>query len=126
MKDYKNYYRIKAEAQDIFACLTNPVTIELWSGYPAKMETEPGTEFEIWDGDITGRIISIIPDKEIVQQWYFDTQEEASIVTMKLHPDKDQVSVELRHTNIPDEVYEEFVTGWDEHFFDSIKSFLED
>ncbi len=126
MKDYKNYFRIKAEPQDIYACLTNPATIELWSGYPAKMENVPGSEFEIWDGDITGRIISLVPEREIVQQWYFDTQQEESIVTIKLHPDKNQVSVELRHTNIPDEVYDEFVTGWEEYFFGAIKYFLED
>ncbi|MEJ2593828.1 MAG: SRPBCC domain-containing protein [bacterium] len=126
MKDYKNYFRIKADPQDIYACLTNPATIELWSGYPAKMENVPGSEFEIWDGDITGRIISVVPEKEIVQQWYFDTQPEESIVTIKLHPDKNHVSVELRHVNIPDEVYDEFVTGWEEYFFGAIKHFLED
>ena len=126
MKDYKNYFRIKAEPQDIFACLTNPVTIELWSGYPASIELEPGSEFELWDGDITGKILSFIPDKELVQQWYFDTQTEESIVKIKLHPGENEVSVELRHSNIPDEVYDEFVTGWEEHFFGSIESFLED
>ena len=126
MKDYKKYFRIRAEAQDIYACLTNPATIELWSGYPARMESEAGTEFEMWDGDISGKIIKLVPDKEIVQQWYFDTQEEESIVTIKLHKDQNQVSVELRHTNIPDEVFDEFVTGWEEYFFDAIKNFLED
>jgi activator of HSP90 ATPase len=126
MKDYKNYFRIKAEPQDIFACLTNPFTIELWSGYPAKLTLEENAEFELWDGDISGKIISFTPDKELIQQWYFDTQQEESIVKIKLHPDKDQVSVELRHSNIPDEVYDEFVSGWEEDFFGAIKSFLED
>lgn len=126
MKDYNNYYRIKAEAEDIYACLTNPFTIELWSGYPAKMEEKEGSEFELWDGDITGKIISFKPLQEVVQQWYFEGQEADSIVTIKLHPAKNEVSVELRHKNIPDEVYEEFVKGWDEYFFGAIKKFLED
>ena len=126
MKDLKKYFRIKADPMDIYACLTNPTTIELWSGYPAKMEDRPGTEFEIWGGDISGKIISLEPGKKIVQQWYFDPQEEPSIVTIKLHPDKHHVSVELRHTNIPDEVFEEFEEGWEEHFFGGIISFLED
>jgi uncharacterized protein YndB with AHSA1/START domain len=126
MKDFKLYKKIKAEPQDVYACLTNPLTIELWSGYPAKMEGIEGSEFEIWGGDISGKILELEPFTKVVQQWYFGDQEEPSIVTFKLHHEKNHVSVELRHTNIPDEVYEEFVTGWDENFLGEIKNFLED
>ena len=125
MKDYKQYITIRAEAEDIYACLINPLTIELWSGYPAKMENEAGTEFELWDGDITGKIIELVPHSKIVQQWYFGDQEEESIVTYKLHQEKNYVSLELRHTNIPDEVYEEFAEGWQTHFLGPIKSYVE-
>ncbi|NOX85408.1 MAG: ATPase [Chlorobi bacterium] len=126
MKDYKKYFKIKAEAQDIYTCLVNPVTIELWSGFPAKIKPEEGTEFEIWGGDIAGKILKLIPEKEIVEEWYFGDSEAPSIVTIKLHPDKNYTSVELLHTNIPDEVYDEFTTGWEEYFFGAIKKFLED
>jgi len=126
MKDFKKYFKIRAEAEDIYACLINPFTIELWSGYPAKISAEENTEFELWDGDITGKILKLIPNTEIVEQWYFGDQEEISLVTIKLHPVKNHVSVELNHTNIPDEVYDEFAGGWDEHFFGAIKRFLED
>lgn len=125
MKDYKQYITIRAEAENIYTCLTNPFTIELWSGYPAKMENEAGTEFELWDGDITGKIIELVPFSKIVQQWYFGDQEEESIVTYKLHQEKNYVSLELRHTNIPDEVYEEFTEGWKTHFLGPIKSYVE-
>jgi activator of HSP90 ATPase len=126
MKDFKKYYKIKAEAQDIFACLTNQFTIELWTGYPAKIEAKEDTEFELWGGDISGKIIKIEPNKLLVQQWYFDEQESQSIVTIKLHELNNAVSVELSHTNIPDEVYEEFANGWNEYYFGAIKEFLEE
>ncbi len=126
MKDFKKYFKIKAEAQDIYACLVNPVTMELWSGYPAKITPEEGTEFEIWDGDIAGKILKLDPEKEVVEEWYFGDNEAPSIVTIKLHPDKHYTSVELLHTNIPDEVYDEFTTGWEKYFFGGIKMFLED
>ena len=57
----KLYKKIKAEPQDVYACLTNPTTIELWSGYSAKLEDKPGTEFELWGGDISGKIIELTP-----------------------------------------------------------------
>jgi activator of HSP90 ATPase len=126
MKDYKKYFKIKAEATDIFACLINPATMELWSGFPAKIEAKEGTEFEIWGGDISGKILKIDPEKLLVEHWYFEGQEKDSIVTIKLHKINNGVSVELNHTNIPDEVYDEFVTGWEDYFFGGIKAFLEE
>ena len=59
MKDFKKYYIIEAEPEDVFTALTNPFTIELWSGYPAVMDTNPGTEFSLWDGDISGKNLEI-------------------------------------------------------------------
>ena len=49
MKTFKKTYRINAEPADIYAALTNPYTIELWTGYKAIMSEEPGSEFSIWE-----------------------------------------------------------------------------
>ncbi|HSN60222.1 MAG TPA: SRPBCC domain-containing protein, partial [Ferruginibacter sp.] len=59
-------------------------------------------------------------------QWYFGEQEEASIVTILLHPHKQGTSAELRHTNIPDEAYQEIVEGWNDVYFASLINFYED
>lgn len=125
MKDYKQYINIHAEPEDVYACLTNPFTIELWSDMPAKMEAKAKTEFEMFEGDITGKILELEPNKKVVQQWYFGNQEEPSIVTFKIHPDKAKVSLELRHTNIPDEAHDEITEGWKKYFLGRIKEFLE-
>jgi activator of HSP90 ATPase len=125
MKDYKQYISVSAEPEDVYACLTNPFTIELWSDMPAKMEAKTGTEFEMFEGDITGKILELDPNKKVVQQWYFGDQKEPSIVTFKIHPDKMKVSLELRHTNIPDETYDEITEGWKKYFLGRIKEFLE-
>jgi activator of HSP90 ATPase len=125
MKDFKHYIKIKAKPEDVYACLTNPFTIELWSGYQAQMKAEENTEFEMWDGDIAGRILKLEKDRLVEQEWYFGDQEEKSIVTIKIHPGKGGVSVELKHTNIPDVIYEEMVEGWREHYLGRIKGFLE-
>ncbi len=125
MKDYKQYITINAEPEDVYACLTNPFTIELWSDMPAKVENKEGTEFEMFEGDIAGKILELVPNERVVQQWYFGNQEEPSIVTFKIHPDKAKVSLELRHTNIPDEAYDEITDGWEKYYLGRIKEFLE-
>jgi activator of HSP90 ATPase len=123
MKDFKKYYTIPASPEEIYLAMTTPATIQLWTGEPAEMSTEPGAEFSLWDGSIVGRNVEFEPGKKIVQQWYFDTQSEESIVTIKLHPGNQGTSVELKHTNIPDQDYEDIVDGWNNIYFDSLIEF---
>jgi uncharacterized protein YndB with AHSA1/START domain len=123
VKDFKKYYIIPATPDEVYIALTNPLTIELWTGDSTQMSTEPGSEFSMWDGSIVGKNIEFEPGKKIVQQWYFDGQPEESIVTIKLHADKAGTSVELRHTNIPDEGYDDFVDGWNNSYFGALIDF---
>jgi len=125
MKDFKKYYIIPAEVEDVYTALTNPFTIELWTGYPAVMDENIGTEFSLWEGDIVGKNLEIEKNKKIVQQWYFGDQSEESIVTIKLFPDKKGTQVELIHKNIPDEDFENIKEGWNEYYFGAIKEFYE-
>jgi len=123
MKDYKKYYTIAASPEEIYLALTNPATIFLWTGEEAEMSTEPGSEFSMWEGSISGKNLEFEYGKKIVQEWYFGDQEEKSIVTIKLHPSKEGTSVELRHSNIPDEDYEDIKEGWDSAYFGALEEF---
>jgi activator of HSP90 ATPase len=124
MKTFKKTFRINAEPSDVYSAITNPYTIELWSGYPAEMSTEPGSEFSLWEGDITGKNLEFIQDKKLVQEWYFGEQPEKSIVTITIFPDKDNSSVTVEHTNIPDEEFVGIAEGWREYYIEAIISFF--
>lgn len=123
MKDFKKYYIIPAEPIEVYRALTLPGTIQLWTGEAAVMSTEPGSEFSLWEGSIAGKNIAFDEGKKIVQQWYYDGQEAESIVTIKLHEHKQGTSAELLQTNIPDEIYDEMIDGWDESYFGSLIEF---
>ena len=126
MRDYKKYYIVPALPEEVYLALTNPATIQLWTGGKAEMSTEPGSEFSLWDESIAGKNIEFEEGRKIVQEWYFGDQEEASIVTIKLHPHKQGSSVELKHTNIPDSEFENIVEGWNESYFGSLIEFYEE
>lgn len=125
MKEYKKYYTLPASPEEVYIALTNPITIKLWTGEEAEMSTEPGSEFSLWEGSIEGKNLEFEEGKKVVQQWYFGEQEEPSIVTIKLHPHKLGTSVELRHTNIPDDAYDDLIDGWDNNYFRSLHEFYE-
>lgn len=121
MKTFKKTFRIDAEPSDVYSALTNPVTIEIWSGYPAEMSAEPGSEFSLWEGDITGKNLEFVTDRKVVQEWYFGEQEEKSIVTIYIVPDRSSgTMVTVEHTNIPDEDFEDIAEGWREYYMGAI------
>ncbi len=124
MKDFKKYYIIPAPPDQVYLALTTETTLHLWTGEPAVMVAEPNTEFSLWDGSIEGKNLEFEVNKKIVQQWYFGEEGEPSLVTIKLHADGVKgTSAELRHTNIPDEAYEDIVDGWNNIYFASLQDF---
>ena len=94
--------------------------LEIWTGESVEMGLEPGSEFSLWGGSISGINLEIEENNKIVQQWFFDEEGEKSIVTIKIHPHKKGTSVELKHTNIPDEAFENISEGWDEDYFGAL------
>jgi len=126
MKDYKKYFIINATPEEVYIALTNPFTIELWSGENAVMSTVEGSEFSLFDGSIEGRNLEFEENKKIVQEWYFGEEDTPSIVTIKLHAHQEGTSAELRHTNIPDEAYDDITEGWNDVYFAALDEFFED
>ena len=125
MKTYTQYYFIKATPEEIYTALTNPFTIELWTGQPAVMEEKEGIEFSLWNGDIVGKNLEFEKNRKIVQEWYFGDQENPSIVTILLIKTKKGTKVKLTHENIPDIAYENMKMGWDDFYFGNLKRFFE-
>ncbi|NQD71257.1 ATPase [Sphingobacterium shayense] len=126
MKNFKKYYIIGAEPEEIYKALTTETTIRLWTGDLVTIDPQEGGAFSMWDGAITGEFIALEPFKKIVQQWYFGEQEEKSIVTIKLHEHKKGTSLELEHINIPDDDYDNMVEGWNSTYMASLSEFYDE
>lgn len=123
--DFQYQLEILADPEEVFTALTNPFQIELWSGYPADMKAEKGYVFSLWEGDITGVNLEVTPNRKLVQEWFFGEQEEPSIVEIVLKKHNNKTLLELSHTHIPEDVYEEITEGWREYYLGSIKNMLE-
>jgi activator of HSP90 ATPase len=123
MKNIHQKHHITAPVEDVYLALTNPLTLELWTGYPAKMSTEPGSEFSLFEDEIVGKNLEFKINCMIKQQWYFEGEPNDSIVTISLKPEKDNTVVELVHENVPEDVYDEMEEGWKKIYFASLKRF---
>lgn len=125
MGNFNYELQIAADPEEVFTALTNPFQIELWSGYAADMKPERGYVFSLWEGDIAGVNLEVVPDKKLVQEWFFGENEEASVVTFKLKREGNGTLLTLTHTHIPEEVYEEITEGWKTCYLGSLKDMLE-
>jgi len=123
MKDFKKYFIVNETPDQVYLALTNPLTIMLWTGAEAEGTDVEASEFSMMGGAIEGKVLELTPGKKIVQQWYFGEQEEPSLVTMLLHPHGQGTSVELRHTNIPDQDFEDITEGWTDVYFADLREF---
>ena len=123
--DFEYKLVIAADPEEVFAALTNPFQIEIWSGYPADMKAEVCYVFSLWDGDITGVNREVVPNRRLVQEWFFGERDEQSLVEIKLKKENGKTVLDLKHTHIPAEVYEEITEGWREYYLGSMKEMLE-
>jgi len=124
MKTIKQSHFINATPEEVYTALTNGLTIELWSGYPAEMQPVEDTEFTIFEGDISGRNISFIPNQQLIQEWYFGESNEKSVVTIALKPSGDGTHAALEHTNVPDDDWENMEEGWRSYYWGAIKKYF--
>ena len=58
-----------AAADDLFSLLTDEKRIPQWTRAPAQSVAEPGKEYSLFGGGVTGKFVSLEPPKKVVQTW---------------------------------------------------------
>lgn len=125
MKSLKKVYQINSSIHEVWNALVDPSYITKWGGGPAVMDENEGTEFSLWGGDIWGKNIKVVKEKELIQEWYSGEWETPSRVTFKLSQKDNMVELELDHNNIPDNEFSDIDDGWDTYYLGPIKELLE-
>ncbi|NTU69378.1 ATPase [bacterium] len=120
----KHYY-INSPANKVWAALTDPKIIENWGAGPAIMNSEEGTNFSLWGGDIWGTNLEIEENKKLVQDWYGGKWEKPSRVVFTLNDQGSKTQLSLLHTEMPKEETKELDKGWDDFYLGAIKQYLE-
>ncbi len=125
MKSLQKDYLIKAPITKVWSALIDPELIDDWGAGQAKMSDQVGFEFELWDGDIRGKILEVVPNKKLVEEWMAGDWDEPSIVTFVLSEQKDETKLHLEHTNIPEIEFVGVDEGWDNYFLIPLKEYVE-
>lgn len=96
------------------------------TGGEANCSDEIGTEFDAWDGYITGKNIALEPNRRIVQSWrttQFEDSEPDSQIEVLLKPAENGTLLTLKHTSVPDDG-DHYRSGWQDHYFEPMKEYF--
>lgn len=125
MKTIKQIYKISASIQDVWRALVEPEVINQWGGGPVHMDDKMGTEFTLWGGDIHGKNIKVVENKELIQDWYGGDWEKPSKVTFTLIEKGNDTELSLLHEDVPDEEVKDIADGWKTYYLGPLKELLE-
>ncbi len=125
-KPIKQTYDLKASVAAVWRALTDVEEIQQWSGANAFFVAQAGALYTLWDGQIGGKILEIVPQKKLVMTWKPENwTREDSVVTFTLTPTKSGTRIDLLHENVEEDDYNGTDEGWEVYYLGEIKRMLE-
>lgn len=125
--EFKLEATFKATAKQIYKSWLSTQGHTKMTGGTAFVSDKIGDTFKVWDGYITGENMVLEPYNKIVQSWRssnFNDDEIDSQIEVTLTENGDDTTLTLMHTNVP-ESGEHYIKGWDEHYFQPMKTYFE-
>ncbi|KAJ1798129.1 Co-chaperone [Coemansia sp. RSA 2599] len=110
-------------ASDLFATLTDPQRVAIWTRAPADIQPKEGTEFKLFNGHIEGKIVKLEPGKRIEQTWRVATWPKGHYSKVKIDLDQQSSSTRLtlKQTSVPFNEEDATKANWDRYYWNSIK-----
>lgn len=123
VKTVKMVIELLASAQDVFDALLNPQRVQIWTRAPAQISATPGSKFSLFGGNISGEIISVVPNKKIEQKWRLRDWPEGhfSTVTIELEQGSSSTDLHLTQTDVPADHFETTEDNWQRFFWNQLK-----
>jgi activator of HSP90 ATPase len=119
-------FDLKARPQRVYDVLLSSKDFAEFTGLPAQIDPKAGGEFSLFEGQIVGRNVELVPGQRIVQAWR-PTDWDAgvySIVKFELKPRGPEATVVLDHAGFPADDASSLDTGWHQHYLDPLKKYL--
>ncbi len=118
--------KLQATSKQVYKAWLSTQGHTKMTGGAAFVSDKVGDKFTAWDGYIYGKNLELKPYKRIVQAWRssnFTEDEEDSQIEIILSEINGETELTLTHTNVP-ESGEHYIKGWDEHYFQPMKSYF--
>jgi activator of HSP90 ATPase len=125
-KNIRQSIIFKANPHEIYEILMDVDKHSKLTGSKVKIQRNVGSEFSIYDGDIQGVNLELVPDKKITQSWRYSdwpTGHYAKNI-IRLNEVLDGTRLIFTQTGIPEEFYEDIKQGWQDYYWEPMKELL--
>lgn len=125
MSTIEQDYEIHAPVEKVWQALTDAEVMARWTGDPAQSDAQEGGTFSLWEGDIHGTYIKLIPNQLIEQDWYgHDNPSWKYHVSFSLALEGSSTKVHMVYSgDIVDR--QKDIDDWRDYYFNPIKKKLE-
>ena len=115
-----------ASPHRIYAALLDSKIFTTFSGSAAVIDPAPGGAFSMFNGQITGRNVELVPYERIVQAWRPGSWAPGiySIAKFEFRAQGAQTKVILDHTGFPEGKFAGLDSGWYEHYWNPLKKYF--
>jgi activator of HSP90 ATPase len=117
---------LNAAPARIYAALLDAKQFTTFSGMHAEIDPRVGGAFTMFDGQIVGITVELVPDKRIVQAWR-PTHWDSGIFSsakFEFKPNGSATTIILDHTGFPEGEFASLDWGWHNHYWDPLRKFL--
>lgn len=98
-----------------------------FSGKNVQIEKKVGSKFFAQGGEVEGKIIKMIRNREIIQSWNWNDEiidAEDTQVEISLEPVKDSTKMIVVHKNLPDGEGKKLRKEWRDKYFNPMKKYF--
>ncbi|RKP13769.1 activator of Hsp90 ATPase [Piptocephalis cylindrospora] len=110
-------------ADDLAQCFLDEGRARIWSRGPVTLSGAEGSDFELFDGNVVGKLDRVVPGKEITQTWRFRSWPAGHYSKVKITLDQksDSTTLTMEQTGVPVGEEESTRQNWRHYYFNGIK-----
>lgn len=119
---------LEAQANRLFDMYMDPAIHGAITGGPVIVSPAIGSKFSAFDGMISGRTLSVVPKKHIIQLWranHWKAEDRDSILVLTFVHEGENGKIELTHLDVPEYDFDNVNKGWLEYYWKPWREYLE-
>lgn len=116
----------KAAPERIYRVLLDAKQFQACSGLPAEIDPKVGGWFKLFNAQIEGRNVELVPNQRIVQAWrpaYWPAGV-YSIAKFEFAPHDSGTRIIFDHAGFSADLQEHLASGWEEHYWAPLHKYL--
>ncbi|GJQ15382.1 hypothetical protein GpartN1_g7173.t1 [Galdieria partita] len=125
VKKLELWDKFRASPKDLYECFVLAPKIQAYTRQKAEIAPQVNQSFSLLQGQITGTIVSLEPEKRIVQEWRMKDWPSGHysrvVIEFKTKEEEGLTLLHLIQESVPEDYAQQTEQGWRQHIFLPIK-----